>query len=41
LAVLSNGQLLIAALDSLDWHTVLSDVTNIKAVTAFPDISTA
>jgi photosystem II stability/assembly factor-like uncharacterized protein len=36
-AVLSNGDLLIASLDTLQWQPVLADVKGINAVTAFPD----
>jgi photosystem II stability/assembly factor-like uncharacterized protein len=39
LAVLSNGELLVAPLASLDWQPVLSSVTSINAVTAFPEAS--
>ena len=34
-AVLSNGELLVAPLETLKWQTALSDVKNINAVTAF------
>ncbi|HTP06902.1 MAG TPA: hypothetical protein VMP08_01530 [Anaerolineae bacterium] len=36
-AVLSNGKLLTAPFDTLQWQLVLPDVKSINAVTAFPD----
>jgi photosystem II stability/assembly factor-like uncharacterized protein len=36
-AVLSNGELLVAPLETLQWRPVLSDVKNINAVTTSPD----
>ncbi len=37
-AVLSNGELLVAPLESLQWRQVLSDVKDIHAVTSFSGI---
>ena len=37
IAVLSNGELLIAPLESRQWQPTLVDVKNINAVTTFPD----
>ena len=36
-AVLSNGELLAAPLETLHWRQILSDVTSINAVAIFPD----
>jgi photosystem II stability/assembly factor-like uncharacterized protein len=36
-AVLSNGELLVASLETLHWRTALSDVKHINAVTTSPD----
>jgi photosystem II stability/assembly factor-like uncharacterized protein len=36
-AVLSNGGLLVAPLDTLQWQPALLDVKNINAMTSFPD----
>jgi hypothetical protein len=36
-AVLSNGELLVAPLETLQWQQVLRDVKNINAVTTFQD----
>ncbi len=37
LAVLSNGELLAAPLETLEWRQILSDVKDITAVTAMPE----
>jgi photosystem II stability/assembly factor-like uncharacterized protein len=37
-AVLSNGKLLMASIDTLQWQFVLPDITSINAVTAFHDV---
>ncbi|HEX2696463.1 MAG TPA: hypothetical protein VHM28_02070, partial [Anaerolineales bacterium] len=36
-AVLSNGQLLSAALSDLEWHHVLPDVSDVNMVTGMKD----
>ncbi len=32
-AVLSNGQLLNASLSNLEWHPILTDITDVNAIT--------